>query len=289
MGTQEDWMCDVMTCKKVDDMRGKRFGRLTALEPTSERKNGYTVWRCKCDCGGEILVPSRSLKRGWTTNCGCMPKVRKHRDLTGERFGRLIVLKEAPGRNEANQICWECRCDCGKTVDVTSGMLVAGYKKSCGCLSRLDPDEQKNHMVGRRFGSLTVLSYDGKRGGKHYWKCLCSCGKETVVSNSNLKNRHTQSCGCMASPVNTMHFVEGTCIEGIRSKKTYASNTSGVRGVYRNEKTGQWVAQITFQGKTKYLGSFAELEDAAKARARGEELFDDFLEKHGCAVENGQM
>lgn len=88
----------------------------------------------------------------------------------------------------------------------------------------------------------------------------------------------------MASPVKTMHFVEGTCIEGIRSRKAYASNKSGVRGVYQNERTGQWVAQITFQGKTKYLGSFARLEDAAKARARGEEMFDDFLEKHGGSL-----
>ncbi|MCI9338357.1 MAG: hypothetical protein HFH93_12625 [Lachnospiraceae bacterium] len=140
-------------------------------------------------------------------------------------------------------------------------------------------------MCGRRFGSLTVISYDGRRGGKHYWKCLCSCGKETSVSHSNLINSHTQSCGCMASPLNTMHFVDGTCIERIRSRKTYASNKSGVRGVYWNERTRSWVAQITFQGKTKYLGSYAEFADAAKARASGEKLFDDFLEKHGSGIE----
>ena len=44
---------------QANDLTGKRFGLLTAIAPTEERKNGYTVWRCRCDCGGEAFVPSR--------------------------------------------------------------------------------------------------------------------------------------------------------------------------------------------------------------------------------------
>lgn len=139
---------------------------------------------------------------------------------------------------------------------------------------------RRKDWIGKRFGNLTVVSYDGRDGGKHYWRCLCDCGKETRSCQSNLQSGHTRSCGCRVDPVNTRHFVEGTCLESIKSKKVFANNTSGVRGVYRNKRTGRWSAQITFQGRTRYLGSFEELEDAVRARAKGEKIFQEFLEIH---------
>lgn len=135
--------------------------------------------------------------------------------------------------------------------------------------------------VGRRFGDLEVTAYDGRRGGKHYWRCRCACGRETVACQSNLQGGHTRSCGCRSKPAATRHFVEGTCIESIRSRKVSASNRSGIRGVYRNKRNGCWVAQITFQGRTRYLGSFGELEEAARARREAEKVFEAFLEKYG--------
>ncbi len=32
---------------------GYRTGMLEVVEPTTNRKNGYTIWQCRCDCGGE--------------------------------------------------------------------------------------------------------------------------------------------------------------------------------------------------------------------------------------------
>ena len=50
---------------------GYRVGRLTAEEPTGEKKAGYTVWKCRCDCGGEIALDTRCLQRGTVRDCGC--------------------------------------------------------------------------------------------------------------------------------------------------------------------------------------------------------------------------
>ncbi|MCI8543785.1 AP2/ERF family transcription factor [Acetatifactor aquisgranensis] len=140
---------------------------------------------------------------------------------------------------------------------------------------------QVKDWIGRTFGSLTVVAYDGKRGGKHYWRCRCRCGGEAVVNQSNLQDGHTRSCGCLSNPAGTRHFVEGTCIESIRSRKVSASNKSGIRGVYQNKRTGRWAAQITFQGKTRYLGSFDSLKEAAEARAKAEQVFEEFLKRYG--------
>jgi hypothetical protein len=53
------------------DLAGQTFGRLTALAPTTERRRGSVVWRCRCACGREVKVPSRSLRSGDNRSCGC--------------------------------------------------------------------------------------------------------------------------------------------------------------------------------------------------------------------------
>lgn len=52
-------------------------------------------------------------------------------------------------------------------------------------------------LTGQKFGRLTVTKQIGKsKNGKYLWLCLCDCGKETVVSGSDLVTNHTKSCGC---------------------------------------------------------------------------------------------
>ena len=62
------------------DLTGQRFGMLTAIEPTGKRKHKTVVWRCVCDCGNEIEVPSWSLVDGQRTSCGCKRKERLKND-----------------------------------------------------------------------------------------------------------------------------------------------------------------------------------------------------------------
>jgi len=57
-------------------------------------------------------------------------------NLTGHRFGRLVVLGRA-GTDKNAFVLWKCRCDCGKVVDrVRTPGLKKGKAKSCGCLNR---------------------------------------------------------------------------------------------------------------------------------------------------------
>jgi len=52
-------------------------------------------------------------------------------DLTGQKFGKLKVIKDARGGH--NQLVWLCRCDCGKEKKVLGADLRRGNVKSCGC------------------------------------------------------------------------------------------------------------------------------------------------------------
>lgn len=59
------------------------------------------------------------------------------RDLTGQRFGRLVALRYAgPSRYAKGGAEWECRCDCGNLARVPSTSLTNGRTRSCGCLRR---------------------------------------------------------------------------------------------------------------------------------------------------------
>ena len=51
----------------------------------------------------------------------------------------------------------------------------------------------KNNLIGKQFGKLTVIEYDGNSS----WLCECECGNKTTVTTSNLKNGKTKSCGCL--------------------------------------------------------------------------------------------
>lgn len=257
---------------------GLRCGKLTVEAPTNLRKNGYMIWKCRCDCGGEILLDTRSLQRGTVTDCGCVSKVRPgQKDITGMRFGMLTAV-EPTGEVSNGSAVWRCLCDCGGEVYAPLHQLSAGYRKSCGCLSH-PPLKQ---YIGKRFGRLTVVSYAGKHAGMHRWRCICDCGNETVVGQTPLQTGKTKSCGCLQSETyrDNLRLIDGTSVTILEATKSrlIASNTSGYTGVYLNRKSGKWVAQITFRGKTYYLGSYADQRDAVCAREQGEKLHDDFLE-----------
>ena len=115
----------------------------------------------------------------------------------------------------------------------------------------------------------------------HRWKCICDCGNETIVGQTLLQTGKTKSCGCIQAEIykDNLKLIDGTSVTILESYKKHpnAANTSGYTGVYRNKKNNRWVAQITFKGKTYYLGSYEKIEDAIAARKRGEELHEDFI------------
>ena len=148
-------------------------------------------------------------------------------------------------------------------------------------------------FVGKRFHQLTVIEYAGKKAGMHRWKCRCDCGRETIVGQTLLQTGKTKSCGCLQSSIITenLKLGEGTSVAILEAskRKLLPSNQSGFTGVYQNKKTGKWTAQITFKKKTYYLGSYDKMEDAVKARKRGEEMHDDFLEWYHSSPKSDQQ
>lgn len=125
-----------------------------------------------------------------------MSEVASGKSIAGQRFGKLIAVEETEGRGAGGSVVWRCVCDCGNEILSTRAQLIKGYRKSCGCMSH----PTLKDYVGKQFGQLTVVEYAGKEKGMHRWRCLCSCGKSTVVGQSLLQSGKTKSCGCLARP-----------------------------------------------------------------------------------------
>jgi hypothetical protein len=111
-------------------------------------------------------------------------------DLTGERFGRLVVQAYAYSKDDNR--CWACLCDCGNAAIVTTEQLRKKHKKQDfpACRACLYPNKV---LPGKRYDRLVVLELLPDRKAR----CLCDCGNETIVFRNNLRPSNTGSCGCL--------------------------------------------------------------------------------------------
>jgi len=66
--------------KRVVELTGQRFGRLTVLHRAPRWSDGRARWVCRCVCGQERVVDGKSLRSGNTQSCGCLS-----RDKASER------------------------------------------------------------------------------------------------------------------------------------------------------------------------------------------------------------
>ena len=56
---------------RLIDLTGRRFTRLVVLERDRNDKQGKPMWKCRCDCGTEVVVRGAALVAGHTHSCGC--------------------------------------------------------------------------------------------------------------------------------------------------------------------------------------------------------------------------
>jgi hypothetical protein len=60
--------------RNIKNIFGKKFGKLLVVKLTNERRRGYVIWKCKCDCGNISFVRSVDLLSGNVKSCGCWRK-----------------------------------------------------------------------------------------------------------------------------------------------------------------------------------------------------------------------
>lgn len=164
-------------------------------------------------------------------------------DLTGEKYGILTVLQEAP--RKGNSRAWTCQCECGNVKDIRQSDLRCGKTLSCGCLGKqkraegfqIANEKRKENpkpykdLTGQKFNRLTVIEFDleytknkNKENSSNrfsYWKCQCDCGQQITVRGADITGEHIKSCGCLLrekAAKNMKETVQPIAVENMTAK-----------------------------------------------------------------------
>ena len=226
--------------RKLKNLIGHKFGRLTVIKRITNGKRGAIRWLCQCDCGKQTQTSSGDLKNRNAQSCGCLKlellrgKIgdlnHRFKNLVGQKFGRLIVLRQ--GKTIKRQIYWVCQCDCGNQVDVRGVSLTKkkGQTKSCGCLVK----------DSGRTGALNPFWKGGRRQNNH--------GYIFVLD----KTSHHASRGYALEHLIVMDKILGRPVD-IKTESVHHKN--GIRSDNRPEN---------LELRVKYHGKGQSVEDRIK-------------------------
>ncbi len=203
-----------MVAKK--NLVGMKFGSLTVIKEVGSNKDGRALWLCRCNCGEERIAPGKDLGKKVTR---CPKKCILTEDLTGKRFGNLLVIKQE-GSDKHGFRQFRCRCmtplkdlqddrlenqalvlegHCGTEILINAVGLKQSFKnskkrkipKSCFECSRIlwgslkRKSNPKEDLTGQTFGKLTAIRSLFKISNQGAYKrpmyeCVCSCGSGLV-------------------------------------------------------------------------------------------------------------
>ena len=171
-------------------------------------KDSNKHWHGKFLCPYDNVIFESTLpsvSSGHTKSCGCQNKQFKY--YPGDILGPNNNIKFIKRTEKLPSGEWKALFKCPYHEEevlfearIRNG--AAGNTTSCGCKSA---EHCKNinfdDLTGQKFGKLTVLEDSGKRdkAGNIYWKCQCSCEKESIVYviGQSLKSGNTKGCGCI--------------------------------------------------------------------------------------------
>ena len=181
--------------KEIEDLTGRKFGRLTVLERGANDNSRGTKWWCKCECGNKVLVSRHSLVLGLTKSCGCYQREKSREngkqnkkyntyDLSGD-FGK--------GYTSKGEEFWFDKKDYDKIKD-----YCWYFDKKTGYLFAQLPDTRKRvslHRLVMGFPKGKIVSHITHETFNRYdnRKCNLKIGpmKENARS-TNMKNLELQ-------------------------------------------------------------------------------------------------
>jgi hypothetical protein len=170
----------------------------------NDADRSHTIIQCKtCGLVKDVRTSTLTTEHGKETTSSLICKVcnmAKNSGLyAGYKQGFLSILSyKAEDSGRAAHPLWMCKCErCNTTVIKDT----ANFKrsKSCGCLSGISAEQE----IGKKYGRLTIIKIIDKTEYSTNSRalCKCECGGFTETAIINLKNGHTQSCGCLVKEV----------------------------------------------------------------------------------------
>lgn len=223
------------------------------------------------------------------------------KDETGNRYGKLVVIRRCPEYENGNGAKWLCKCDCGNdNVVVFGGNLRNGSVTSCGCnkieytQKYLEKNREKykttyvnkgDYILCTTFeGNNFIIDIEDYKKIKQYtWRTSSNGYIITTINRKNILLHRlimNPSDDLIVDHIN--HDKKDNRRSNLRictvsnnnmNKSKLKSNTSGVTGVTWNKKGGYWVSQIGLNNEIIILGYNTNFEKAVKLRKEAEEKY----------------
>jgi hypothetical protein len=234
----------------MKDITGQRFGRLTVLRPTEQRRGESVVWECQCDCGNIIQTVGNNLRNGNTKSCGCWKK---------EKFAKVVQETVAKTCIEGTKINALCQ---GLRINNTSGVVGVTYDTTRGLwIAQIMFKEQRYYLGTYKNKEEAIIDRKKAEDALHvkflelYQQGLISPDSpgfsdeaivfdyEQVLSRYKYPDRSSQQQGIKRSAEKPSKYV----------------------GVYLRKDNSRWRACIAKNGVRINLGTYSTEELAAEA------------------------
>lgn len=206
-------------------------------------------------------------------------------DLTGQRFGRLVVVRR-DGADNQGVPTWLCHCDCGRDVVVRGSHLRRGAVISCNCSRGRTswepvPVEGDDSAIGVPLtqGRIAVIdSADMALVTPFIWSLRHRNHTDYAETRTGNRLLLMHRLIMAADDDHDVDHRDGNGLNNRRgnlrlatrsqnlcNRRRPANTSSRFRGVCFDKQTGRWTAQIGRDGKCKRLGRFVTEEEAALA------------------------
>lgn len=150
--------------KRIEYKYGEKLGPSQAVFVKELEVKGYirrALFICPF-CAQQFEANISAVKNGNTQGCGCRRGRHRAKDLSNQRFGKLIALEPTEKRAYEHYVIWKCRCDCGGIRFANSHDLLQGKILSCGCKKESTGENQIRIILDElQIEYLSEYSFDG--------------------------------------------------------------------------------------------------------------------------------
>lgn len=160
---------------KLDLIDG-RFGRLLVLEEAGRARSRSVLWKCRCDCGKELVVSADSLRTGNTKSCGCYQK---------DRASEASRLPKGEAAFNAVYCCYRCHA---RVLEIPFELSKDVFRKliTQDCFYCGSPPDECYHSNRHRNGKFKRNGLDRMDNTKGYSEdnVVPSCKKCNIMKKA---------------------------------------------------------------------------------------------------------
>lgn len=220
-------------------MKGQKIGKLLVIEEAGRTQDKSILWRCKCDCGNEVIVRGACLRSGHTTSCGCKLRettIRRNFRHGESKTSRLYSIWCGIKRRTVSEHCqndhhWKYYAGKGVTIcdewldyqKFKSWSIANGYRDDL-TIDRIDNDgdycPENCRWVGLKAQANNkttnvFITYNGETHTVAQWSELSGINYHTLIDRYNhgwrdeklfMSTNHDREVICTLSDGTEVHY-----------------------------------------------------------------------------------